>query len=110
MQKLESFFIDIVRQAQREKMPTSGAINRLELTQAQRTAAVADILDKLVAAKVEPDRAAEQQKPIETIEIKPAEDVLSRLTADERKSSEPPQQRDREQRTAEQEQQDIKKE
>ena len=110
MQKLESFFIDIVRQAQQEKMPTSGAINRLELTQAQRTAAVADILDKLVAAKVEPDKAAEQQKPVETIEIKPAEDVLGRLTADEQKGSELSQQQGIKRQAAEQKRQDIKKE
>jgi hypothetical protein len=109
MQGLESFFIDIVRQAQQEKMPTSGAVNRLELTQAQRTAAVAGILDRLVAAKVEPDRVAGQKKPVETVEIKPAEDVLSRLTVDERKDSKPPPQRDREQQTAEQEQRNIKK-
>ena len=109
MQKLESFFIGIVRQAQQEKMPTSGAINRLELTQAQRTAAVADILDRLVAAKVEPDRAAEQQKPVETIEMKPAEDVLSQLTANERKDSELPQQQGIKQQVAERRQQDIKK-
>ena len=109
MQGLESFFIDIVRQAQQEKMPTSGAINRLELTQAQRTAAVTDILDRLVAAKVEPGKAAEQKKPVETIEIKPAEDVLSRLTVDERKDFKPPPQRDREQQAAEQKQQDVKK-
>jgi ABC-2 type transport system ATP-binding protein len=112
MQKLESFFIDIVRQAQQEKMPTSGAINRLELTQAQRTAAVADILDKLVAAKVEPDKAAEQQKLVETIEIKPAEDVLGRLTTDtdEQKGSELSQQQGIKRQAAEQKRQDIKKE
>ena len=110
MQGLESFFIGIVRQAQQEKMPTSGAINQLELTQAQRTAAVADILDRLVAAKVEPNKAVEQQKPVETIEIKPAEDVLSRLTGDEQEDSEPPQQQGIKQQTAEQKRQNIKKE
>jgi ABC-2 type transport system ATP-binding protein len=110
MQKLESFFIDIVRQAQQEKMPTSGAVNQLELTQAQRTAAVADILDRLVAAKIEPDSAAQQRMPVETKEIKQDEDVLSRLAADEQEPSGPSHQQDIRQQTDEQKQQDIKKE
>ena len=82
MRRLESFFIDIIRQAQKEKRPTSGAVNRLEATQAEMSAAVADVLDRLVAAKVEPQKQAEIKKSVETIEIKPDRSILTKLTED----------------------------
>ncbi|MBN1787795.1 MAG: ABC transporter ATP-binding protein [Sedimentisphaerales bacterium] len=82
MQRLESFFIDIIRQAQQEKRPTSGAINRLDATVAERTAAVANVLDKLINAKVESGGPAEPQRKVETVRLKPNEDVLSQLTED----------------------------
>lgn len=53
MQKLESYFIDIVNQAQIAKRYTAGAVNRLDVNDAQRAAAMSDVLDKLVAARVE---------------------------------------------------------
>lgn len=90
MQRLESFFIDIIRQAQRQKRPTSGAINRMDATAAERTAAVANVLDRLVAAKVEPDKLTKPPKTVETIELKPDENILSRLTEDEQQDSAPP--------------------
>lgn len=110
MQRLESFFIDIVRQAQRGKMPTSGAVNKMEATAAQRAAAVSDVLDRLVAAKVGPDKSAEPKKAVETIELKPDENVLSRLTEDRQKDIEPPKQQSREQQKDEPKQEDVRKE
>jgi ABC-2 type transport system ATP-binding protein len=79
MQKLESFFIDIVRQAQQQRRPTSGAVNRIEATDAQRVAAVSDVLDRLVAAKIEPQTQKTQQAEAETIKTGPDLDVLSKL-------------------------------
>jgi hypothetical protein len=78
MQKLESFFIDIVRQAQQQRRPTSGAVNRIEATDAQRVAAVSDVLDRLVTAKIEPNKKI-QQAEAETIKAGPDYDVLSKL-------------------------------
>ena len=78
MQKLESFFIDIVRQAQQQRRPTSGAVNRIDATDAQRIAAVSDVLDRLVTAKIEPHKKT-QQAEAETIQTGPDCDVLSKL-------------------------------
>jgi hypothetical protein len=80
MQRLESLFIDIVRQAQRERRPTSGAVNRLEVTQEEMSAAMADVLDKLVAAKVETQKPAEAKRPVETIAVEPDRNILNKLT------------------------------
>lgn len=88
MQKLESFFIDIVRQAQQQKRPTSGAINRLEGTDAQRAAAMSDVLDKLVAAKVEPQKEAERAE-VETVKIRPDNDILDKLAQAPQPMTEP---------------------
>jgi ABC-2 type transport system ATP-binding protein len=110
MQGLESFFIDIVRQAQREKRPTSGAMNRMEDTVAERVAAVSDVLDRLVAAKVEPVKSTEPQKTVESIELESVKDVLSQLTIDKQKSIEPPSQQTEKRQEDEQKPQDIRKE
>jgi len=110
MQRLESFFIDIVRQAQREKRPTSGVVNQMEATAADMAAAVSDVLDRLVAAKVEPAESAEPQKIVESIELKPDEDVLSRLTIDKQKDVKPPSQADEKRQEDIQKQQDVSKE
>jgi len=63
MQKLEAYFIDIVKQAQLAKKPTSGAINRLDVSDAQRLAAMSDVLDKLVAAKIETTKIEKTEAP-----------------------------------------------
>jgi ABC-2 type transport system ATP-binding protein len=110
MQRLESFFIDIVRQAQRENRPTSGVVNQMEATAAEMAAAVSDVLDRLVAAKVEPAESAEPQKIVESIELKPDEDVLSRLTIDKQKDVKPPSQADEKRQEDIQKQQDVSKE
>jgi hypothetical protein len=108
MQRLESFFIDIIRQAQRQKRPTSGAINRMDATAAERTAAVANVLDRLVAAKVEPDKLTKPPKTVETIELKPDKNILSRLTEDEQQDSAPPPQTTKQQ-VDEQDRGDVEK-
>ncbi|MCE5340193.1 MAG: ABC transporter ATP-binding protein [Planctomycetaceae bacterium] len=64
MQKLESYFINIVSQAQKAKKYTSGAVNRLEMSDAQRAAAMSDVLDKLVAAKVESQKLEKVESPV----------------------------------------------
>jgi ABC-2 type transport system ATP-binding protein len=110
MQRLESFFIDIVRQAQQEKRPTSGVVNRMEATAAERTAAVSDVLDRLVAAKVEPEKSIEPPKAVKPIELKPDEGILSRLTEVEQKPAQPPQQQSKEQQDDTQKPQDVRKE
>lgn len=97
LQRLESFFIDIVRQAQRDRQPTSGVVNRMEATAAERAAAVSDVLDRLVAAKLEPQKPAESQKGLEPVEIKPDEDILSKLAEGERQDIEPPARQDKQQ-------------
>ncbi|PKL48982.1 MAG: hypothetical protein CVV39_03635, partial [Planctomycetes bacterium HGW-Planctomycetes-1] len=94
LQKLESFFIDIVSQAQRQKRPTSGAVNRLEATDAERAAAVSNVLDKLVAAEIEPQRETKRTEA-ETLKIKPDYDVLSELTKEPQQTTEPVSQEDK---------------
>jgi ABC-2 type transport system ATP-binding protein len=88
MQKLESFFIDIVRQAQQQKRPTSGAVNRLEVSDAERAAAISDVLDKLVSAKIEPQKKIEMAE-VETLKITPDYDALSKLTQESGQMTEP---------------------
>ncbi|OQA03825.1 MAG: Fluoroquinolones export ATP-binding protein [Planctomycetes bacterium ADurb.Bin401] len=81
MQKLESYFIDIVRQAQQARKPTSGAVNRLDATDAQRAAAMSDVLDKLVSAKVESPKPDQQEETIVVDTPKAADlNVISQLT------------------------------
>jgi ABC-2 type transport system ATP-binding protein len=117
-QRLEPFFIDIVRQAQREKRPTSGVVNRMEATAAEGAAAVSDVLDRLVAAKVEPEKLTEPQKVLKPIELKPDEDVLTPLLSceskkggeDKQEDIEPPSQQDKGQQPDIPKQQDAGKE
>lgn len=80
MQRLESYFIEVVRQAHKERRPTSGAVNRLEATQAEAAAAVSDVLDRLVSAKVETQKQTEIKKAVETIAIEPDKSILTKLT------------------------------
>jgi ABC-2 type transport system ATP-binding protein len=63
MQKLESYFIDIVNQAQKARKYTSGAVNRLDQSDSQRAAAMSDVLDKLVEAKVESQKLEKVESP-----------------------------------------------
>ncbi|HAL45900.1 MAG TPA: multidrug ABC transporter ATP-binding protein [Phycisphaerales bacterium] len=63
MQKLESYFIDIVNQAQKAKKYTSGAVNTFDASDAQRAAAMSNVLDKLVAAKVDAQKLEKVEAP-----------------------------------------------
>jgi ABC-2 type transport system ATP-binding protein len=63
MQKLESYFIDIVNQAQKARKYTSGAVNNLDASDAQRAAAMSDVLDKLVSAKVDSQKLEKVEAP-----------------------------------------------
>jgi len=91
MQKLESYFIDIVRKAQQAKKPTSGAVNRLDVTDAQRAAAMSDVIDKLVSAKVESPKVENTEKlsVVETEKTGTDFSVISQLTQQPLKMPEP---------------------
>ncbi|MEN6386578.1 MAG: ABC transporter ATP-binding protein [Phycisphaerales bacterium] len=82
MQKLESYFIDIVNKAQKEKKYTSGAVNQYDATDAQRAAAMSDVLDKLVSAKVETEKLekVDNAAVVETEKVGTNQNVLNQLT------------------------------
>jgi len=82
MQKLESYFIDIVREAQQARKHTSGAVNRMEVSDTQRAAAMSDVLDKLVAAKIETGKTEKVESPavVETEKVGTDYGVLNQLT------------------------------
>jgi ABC-2 type transport system ATP-binding protein len=84
MQKLESYFINIVNQAQQAKRYTSGAVNRLDANDAQRAAAMSDVLDKLVAAKVETQKVekAETAAVVETQNAGTNQNIINQLMQD----------------------------
>ena len=86
MEKLETFFIHTVVEAQQQATPTSGAVSTTQigdfLTAGQRGA---DILDKLVTAPTESvDRSRESEStPLRTPEAvtpEPNKELLSKLT------------------------------
>jgi len=82
MEKLESVFIDIIKQARQQRQPTSGATNKAELDETQRIADVASVLDKLVAASVEqkPAPASVATEPVEVAAPAANTDMLEGLT------------------------------
>ena len=108
LQKLESFFIDIVRQAQRQKKPTSGAINRLEATDIERAVAISNVLDKLVAAKIEPQKETKQTEA-ETVKIKPDYDILGKLAQEPQQTTKSVSQENKGESAKIERQDDIKK-
>ncbi len=86
MERLETFFINTVVEAQQQAKPTSGAVSTTQIGEfltAEKSQA--SILDKLVAAPVtqeppaEPPRT-EQPKPAETKTPQPNRDLLSELS------------------------------
>ncbi|HRS12051.1 MAG TPA: ATP-binding cassette domain-containing protein [Sedimentisphaerales bacterium] len=92
MEKLETFFIHTVAQAQQQAKPTSGAVSTTQIgdfLMAEKSQASA--LDKLVAAPVSQDKPTaprtEPIQPVETPVAQPDRDLLSRLT----RSAGPPQ-------------------
>ncbi len=86
MEKLETFFINTVVEAQQQARPTSGAVSTTQIgdfLMAEKSQA--SILDKLVSAPVSQDQPAappstEPIKPVETQVAKPDRDLLSKLT------------------------------
>jgi len=91
LDKLESFFIRTVTQAQRQDQPTSGAVGSTQIGDFLAAKPGEGILDRLISAELaqQPPSAetptTEQVVPSETSGPHPDEDVLGRLTA----SSEP---------------------
>jgi ABC-2 type transport system ATP-binding protein len=86
MEKLETFFIDTVVEAQQQARPTSGAVSTTQIgnfLMAEKSQA--NILDTLVSAPVSEDKPAEpprteQIKPTETHVPQPDRDLLTKLT------------------------------
>jgi ABC-2 type transport system ATP-binding protein len=86
MEKLETFFINTVVEAQQQAKPTSGAVSTTQIGEfltAEKSQA--SILDKLVAAPVSEERPGEpprteQAKPAETKVAQPNQDLLSELS------------------------------
>jgi ABC-2 type transport system ATP-binding protein len=86
MERLETFFINTVVQAQQQATPTSGAVSTTQIgdfltAKGGKTA----VLDKLVAAPVSEQAQAgpvrtEKPEPRETVVPQPNKDLLSKLT------------------------------
>ncbi len=86
MEKLETFFIRTVTEAQASAVPTSGAVSTTMIGDfLAAEAAQKSILDKLVTAEVsdKPKAAIETQKPAETKTpaVEPDKELLSKLTS-----------------------------
>ncbi len=82
MEKLESFFIRTVTEAQKAQLPTSGAVSTTQigefLAAEQKTKS---ILDKLVSEPIAPEEPIETE-PVETnivVESRPEEKILNEL-------------------------------
>jgi ABC-2 type transport system ATP-binding protein len=86
MDKLETFFIKTVADAQEQAQPTSGAISTTDISDFLAAEAVQEgILDKLVSAPVSREPSPESPKKeqviqVETSEPKPDEKLLSELS------------------------------
>jgi len=90
MNKLETFFIKAVTEAQQQARPTSGAVSTTRLgdflvSQADEETRRAGMLDKLVSATVSHKPApkpptTEKVRAVETHQTKPDEELLSKLT------------------------------
>ena len=86
MDKLETFFIKTVIDAQQQARPTSGAVSTTDISDfLAAEAAQESILDKLVSAPVSRETApdspkTEQVVPVETSEAQPDDKLLSELS------------------------------
>lgn len=88
MEKLETFFIDIVHQAQFQKTPTSGVINAEEASEIDsQVSVVSNVLDKLVSAPV--NRAEIEEKQTEAVSTANVPKQDSQLLSDLTKGPEP---------------------
>jgi hypothetical protein len=86
MEKLETFFIKTVADAQQQARPTSGAVSTTDISDfLAAEAAQESILDKLVSAPVSREPSpnspkTEQVVPVETSEPKPDDKLLRELS------------------------------
>jgi len=86
MERLETFFINTVVQAQQQATPTSGAVSTTQIGDFLAARSVKEtVLDKLVGAPVaeKPDSGpakTEKSQPRETVVPQPNKDLLSKLT------------------------------
>ncbi|NLH40266.1 MAG: ABC transporter ATP-binding protein [Planctomycetes bacterium] len=86
MERLETFFINTVVQAQQQATPTSGAVSTTQIGDFLAARSVKEtVLDKLVGASVaeKPDSGpakTEKSQPRETVVPQPNKDLLSKLT------------------------------
>ncbi len=87
MDKLETFFIRTVAEAQQQAQTTSGAVSTTKIGDFLKQQTVTeDILDKLVSAPVSQESPAEPPTtekviPVESSEPEPAEQLLNKLTS-----------------------------
>jgi len=87
MDKLETFFIRTVAEAQQQAQTTSGAVSTTKIGDfLQQQTVTEDILDKLVSAPVSQESPAEPPTtekviPVESSEPQPAEQLISKLTS-----------------------------
>jgi ABC-2 type transport system ATP-binding protein len=87
MDRLETFFIKTVIAAQEQALPTSGAVSTTRLGEFLTGQLTKEsILDKLVSAPISQQTTSDPTKtqqviPAETIETKPDEQLLSKLTS-----------------------------
>ncbi len=86
MDKLETFFIRTVTAAEQQAQPTSGAVTKSQISDFLKPKVAAErILEKLVSSSVSGELSAaeptkEELDNIETLEQKPDEELLSKLT------------------------------
>ncbi len=105
MDKLETFFIKTVADAQQQAQPTSGAVSRMGISDfLAAEPAKANILDKLVSAPVSrptPSQALTTEKvlPIETAESEPDDELLRKLSKPDKPARLKPVARDRKVKT-----------
>jgi ABC-2 type transport system ATP-binding protein len=101
MDRLETFFIKTVEDAQQQAQPTSGAVSTTGISDfLSSEAARENILDKLVSAPIShktPQQAAETEQvvPVETSEPKPDNKLLRKLSKPAKPVRQKPVARDR---------------
>jgi hypothetical protein len=101
MEKLETFFIKTVVDAQQQAQPTSGAVSKMEISDfLAAEAAKESILNKLVSAPVsrpKPPQAVTTEKvvPVETAKSEPDDELLRKLSKTDKSDRLQPVARDR---------------
>ena len=81
MDRLESFFIRVVSEAQQENLPTSGAVSTTQIGGFLAAEDVThSILDKLVAEPITAAEAIEPPRPVKPLEVVRDDGFLQKLT------------------------------